>query len=162
MRWIRGFTLIELIVTIAILAIIASWATPSWQRSVQRSQVDSDARGFAQALMLARSEAVTRGADVSVCPLDSTSNTACGTDWQQGWVAYVGNGTTFTAANRLRVREGLRAQKMSGAASLITFSARGMLTTVDGSWNFCSGEHTTAVEASKSGRVQLGAGSECE
>ena len=62
-----GFTLVELSVVLAVMAIIATFATPSFVAWHLRDQVDARARALVSMLSLARSEAVKRGARVTLC-----------------------------------------------------------------------------------------------
>lgn len=68
----RGFTLIELMVVIAIIAIIAGIAVPNYQSSMQNTRETSARNSLVGALQLARSEAVTRGLTVTVTTDGST------------------------------------------------------------------------------------------
>jgi len=73
-----GFTLIELMVAIAVGAVLASWALPNLNYLVARVKLKTAASDLHTSLTLARSEAIKRNAAVTVTPV-STS------DWSQGW-----------------------------------------------------------------------------
>lgn len=62
----RGFTLIELIITIAILAIIVSIAAPSFHSTIQSQHLNRDAKDLAMLLSEARNQAVTLRNEVTV------------------------------------------------------------------------------------------------
>lgn len=91
-----GFGLIELMVTIAIVAILTAIALPSYQQSIKLNRVATDTNDFLSAINTARSEAVSRGRPITVCA--STNGTACdgtGTaDWSNGWIVFTDYGTT--------------------------------------------------------------------
>ena len=86
----RGFTLIELLVTLIIFAVLVSLALPSYQNIRQRSQVRTALSAVADALALARAEAVTRGVPVDICPLvsadDITPRCATSNIWEAGFM----------------------------------------------------------------------------
>ncbi|MFP5419491.1 MAG: GspH/FimT family pseudopilin [Gammaproteobacteria bacterium] len=72
-----GFTLVEMLVTVVVLAILAMIALPNYQAWVESSRITAQANDFLTALHLARSESVKRNAPVSVV--------AKGGDWADGW-----------------------------------------------------------------------------
>lgn len=67
----RGFTLLELLVTLAVAAIIMTIAIPASARLIQDVRVTVSVNRLVAALHLARSEAVRRGERVSLCPVDA-------------------------------------------------------------------------------------------
>lgn len=84
-----GFTLIELMVTIAILAIVTSLAAPSLDAFVSRSAMRSISGDFTLGMQKARSEAINRNECVVICM--SSNGTSCastGANWGEGWIAF--------------------------------------------------------------------------
>lgn len=83
----RGFTLIELLVTIAIVAILVTVAVPNFRVFLINSRMASQANELVSSFSLARSEAVKRGANVTVCASSNGSTcTGSGSNWAPGWV----------------------------------------------------------------------------
>lgn len=70
----RGFTAVELLITFMILAILLALAAPSFTRLMDRFRVDAGLNDLANAIQLARSEAVRTGADAIVTPLSGCTN----------------------------------------------------------------------------------------
>lgn len=78
-----GFTLIELMVTVAMLAVLAALATPSFRELIEAQRLRDTAFGLVSDLTLARSEAIKRGGNVALRPVANA--------WAGGWtVAEVG------------------------------------------------------------------------
>jgi type IV fimbrial biogenesis protein FimT len=89
-----GFTLLELLVTIAIAAILAALAAPSVRDFIVRNKMSSIGNEFSGGLQRARNEAVSKNTCVTMCmsstvddddPVCATS----GSDWQIGWIAFL-------------------------------------------------------------------------
>jgi type IV fimbrial biogenesis protein FimT len=97
---IRGFTLIELMVVVALVAILVSLAAPSFQDFLIRNRSAAMANDFVGSVLRARNEAVSRNTCVVMCRSTFANNPpqcAAGTDWQPGWVVFVDN--TCSAPN---------------------------------------------------------------
>ncbi|MEH6344909.1 MAG: GspH/FimT family pseudopilin [Bermanella sp.] len=74
-----GFTLIELMATTAIFAIIVSVAVPSFRDMFEKQNIPGVARQFENSIKLARTEAINRNTTIDIRPTSGT------TDWSQGW-----------------------------------------------------------------------------
>ena len=79
----NGFTLVELVVTLGVLAIVLNMAAPSFRDLVGDMRNTSRYNRLASDLRLARLEAIKRGGDVSLCARGGAD--ACGDDWSLGW-----------------------------------------------------------------------------
>lgn len=81
-----GFTLVELLVTISVAAILLSVAVPSYTSLIGSSHSSDAVKKLAASFSHARSEAVTRGENITVCA--STDFAVCSgdTQWETGWI----------------------------------------------------------------------------
>ena len=85
----RGFTLIELLVVMAVLAIAISIVLPYFEHVILRSRLQAVARELVSDAIVARTEAIRRGAVVRLC--SSSDGRSCGGDWSEGWIVRVGS-----------------------------------------------------------------------
>ena len=86
----RGFTLPELVFTLALAAGLLAWGVPNFREARLNAARTREVNQFLQAVYLARSEAIKRNAVVSLCPsLDAASCAPAGTDWERGWILFV-------------------------------------------------------------------------
>lgn len=83
-RVLKGFTLIELMLTIAIAAILMSLAAPSIRDLLVSNRLTSDVNTYVSLINYARSEAITRNQSVVVCPKDAATISCSNTQfWNQ-------------------------------------------------------------------------------
>ncbi|PXX89401.1 pilus assembly protein [Marinobacter vulgaris] len=115
---LRGFTLIELMVVVAVLAIVATVAVPSFRQVIENNRLATESNRLFSAMSFARSEAVRVGDDVSL-----SARTG---GFDAGWCVHLGadcSGTDilrqFDAGNQL---------DYTASASTLTFNARGEMT----------------------------------
>ncbi len=93
----KGFTFVELIVTMAVAIVLLGVAVPSFVQVLKDGRLSSDATCLNLALFAARSEAVKRSSDVTVCPYGSANQ--CGSDWNDGVLVFSeGAGLTPTSS----------------------------------------------------------------
>ena len=93
-RELMGVTLMECLVALAIMAILSVLAVPSFRDLLARRTVLLTAEALVDDLRFARTEALKRGGQVSVC--SSTNGLACSQSavWVEGWIVFVDGGDT--------------------------------------------------------------------
>jgi type IV fimbrial biogenesis protein FimT len=94
LRRLRGFTLVELMVVVAIAAILALIAAPYFTETVNRARRKTYANQLFEDLALARNEAIKRGVPVTVCPSTDGENCEASDSWVTGWIVFVDVATT--------------------------------------------------------------------
>ena len=97
---VKGFTLVEMMITLAIAAILITVALPSYNTFVKKSKITSVTNNIISSIALARGEAAKRGARVVLCRSSEIGNADpdCGgstQNWSDGWLVYsVGDNRT--------------------------------------------------------------------
>ncbi|WP_312684839.1 GspH/FimT family protein [Stenotrophomonas chelatiphaga] len=81
-----GYGLVELAIALAVVAILAAMALPSFQRTLAELRADSLRLQLHALLSTARSTAITRRQRIEACP--SSDGITCGRDWARGWLLY--------------------------------------------------------------------------
>lgn len=160
----QGFTLIELMVTVSIAAILLGIAIPSFTSTITSNRLTTNANELVSALNLARSEAVKRGQHVVV--------KKTGTNWENGWQVFVDIDRSTTAKENvldtgtdieLRVYSALPASyTLRGNTNFVNFiryQPDGRSSNI-GSFALCNGSSITGAKliiVNAVGRVRQGA-----
>jgi type IV fimbrial biogenesis protein FimT len=109
----QGFTLVELMVTVAITAVLMSLALPSMRQFIGNWQLSNAVNAFMGSMQLARAEAIKKGRTVRMCR--SSNGTSCGVGnnlpggWTSGWIVYIdndGNGSNVTTGDQVVYTQG--------------------------------------------------------
>ena len=116
----RGFTMIELMVAIAIVAILAGLGVPLMRQSIDFITAKSVAVELAGDLRMARGEALKRNTSVTVTPI--------GGSWNTGWQVKTAAGTLLSEHRTSRT--GI---SVSAPTAGVTFAASGRIDNTDAS-----------------------------
>ncbi len=83
----RGFTIVELMLTVVILAIVSLLAIPSFERMILENRISSQTNELSSLISFARSEAVKRpGIFVTLCPTSDNASCSASNSWENGWI----------------------------------------------------------------------------
>lgn len=88
-RRTRGFTLIEMIVVLAVVSVLIAALAPSFRGLLQDNLAAVHAETLMSSLNMARSEAIKRNLRVALCKSGDGANCATAGDWAQGWLVFV-------------------------------------------------------------------------
>lgn len=139
-RNVLGFTLVEVMVVVALMALILTLAAPSFTRLYNAAAISSGVNQFLADMRFARSEALRRGGGVVLCRSEDpeSPSAACaageGTQgWASGWIVFHdldGNGARNGPEYLLRVQArnpGIQAIAAGGTPTIFRFGATGRL-----------------------------------
>ncbi|MEX2496946.1 MAG: GspH/FimT family pseudopilin [Woeseia sp.] len=151
---VRGFTLLELMVTVAIAAIILSFGVPGFVSFVQNNRAATHTNDLVTALNLGRSEATRRGSPVLLC--SSTDGTTCSGsgDWSTGWVVRSAGGNLLRSWPERSGGAGV----ISGNVSQVQFQPRGSIAggaLLEVRLPDCSGQQGRDVAVNVAGRISV-------
>lgn len=145
-RTSNGFTLIEMLVAMSLIAVVIALAGPSMRELILNNRQVADYNTMLSSLTLARAEAIKRRARTRVCISNATPDCdTTATRWEDGWIIVAdtnGNGTVTTADGDLllQVQSGLEVgTTLRGNANVVrnvTFDTRGFSGST-GTLRFC-------------------------
>lgn len=117
----RGFSLTELMIVVAVFAVLMAVALPNYSEFVRNQRVKTASFEVFSNLVQARSEAITRNAAVTMAPLTAGS-------WTSGWTVTADAGATV-----LRSQEAIPTITITGPANVV-YSGSGRLSGTAGSF----------------------------
>jgi len=86
--WHRGFSIVELMLGLAIFGLLLGLGVPSYNHWIASRQLANHAQYLAQTLNAARSEAVKRGMRVNLCKSRDRKQCDDSTTWESGWIMF--------------------------------------------------------------------------
>ena len=159
-----GFTIVEAMVTIAILGILTAIAAPSMTALIASNRLSSSANETLSAMMLARSEALRTARQVVVCKSSDSSSCSASASWADGWIVFVdddASGARNGAEVVLRAggpAKGVSVSGEAGVESSVTYTSRGSLTVAGGAPKIVfgiSGQKQRELQFTPTGRVSV-------
>jgi prepilin-type N-terminal cleavage/methylation domain-containing protein len=131
-RFLSGFTIIELLVAMAVAAVLLGLALPAFDTFIEQRTMTARVNGFIAAVNLARSEAVTRGGPVSIQAVNAGDN---GNEWGPGYCVVVGTPGNCPNDPAVLIRQfdpadGATMDALGGlnGQGTLTFNGRGLMT----------------------------------
>lgn len=156
----KGFTLIELMITVAIMSIMLTIGLPSFQSIIASSRLTSSANAMVSALQLARAEALKQHKTVVIRKKDN--------DWAKGWEVFVDDlieNKTFDPGETVLVISSSDAVSptvtvVATYSNYVSYGANGRVNQA-GHFTFCSDSDFHSVVIAATGRVRVETASSC-
>jgi len=157
-----GFSLVELMIAVAVLGILLGIAVPNFNEWINSTRVGMQADDFVSDLSLARSEAATRGLRTVVCV--STNGTSCvtaATSWENGRLMFVdsnADGLVSTGERILKYEQAAKGNTTIASTYTISLTYApygGLVPVTSGTFTFCSASSRAGrqVAVAATGRV---------
>lgn len=162
---LKGFTAVELLITVLVVSILFSIAMPGLREIIQNNRAISLSTDMISAVNLAKTEAIKRGVPVSLCPAKDSTMSVCGTanDWNKGWIVFAdpnANGTILNTSDKIAIQDSLMSgNNITSTITRITFSGNGFVTTGSGNLTLvasgCMGKNGRIVTITNTGRISV-------
>lgn len=149
----KGFTLIELVIVLAIVAVVAVFAGRGASAVVNASRTSASTASLFATLTRARSFAATAGVDVVLCPSTDGARCATGYHWEGGWIAFpaIHAGSDRTADEPILLHEPSLPTKVhlvtSAGRTRVRFQPSGSNAGSNITFTFCDGRGPRAASA---------------
>lgn len=122
----QGFTLVELMITLAILAIVGSFAMPAFRDTILNTRIKTASNDLIGIMQIARSESIKRKRPITVCVrVPNTTTCSAKTNWSDGlvmWIDTNSDGVVDGGEEVLRQTE-----EIQRGITIITFAALAQL-----------------------------------
>lgn len=144
----RGYSAVELLIVTVVVAVLASFAVPTYVRLSRSASLSTAANQMLWALHLARSTSILRGKEVVVClSADGAECLGAAAQRATGWLVVAGD----DVLRQLPVPPGVTVR---GTRAAVTFWPVAMAGTT-GTFTFCAGAEGRAVVISQTGRPRV-------
>jgi len=153
--------------TLAVLAILVSLAAPSFNDLIRDNRLSTQLNDFVASLHNARSEAVKRGIEITVCKSADNATCTVGGNWEQGWLVFIDdNGDEQVDAGETILNAGSALggdNTLTGnanVADVIKFDSRGFSQGFNGTLTLCDARGASSARGiviSNTGRVRRAA-----
>ena len=151
MKSIRGFTLIELVMGIAIVGILLTVGIPSFIALITNNRIVTQTNDFVSDLAHARAEAVRRNSRVTICRSNDGATCVPSSSWRDGWIVFTDPaifGTLAVGETILRVRGAmptgmtLAVAGFDNSGDFLQFLPSGLVSGVSGGSSTTAGSFT--------------------
>lgn len=157
----HGFTLLELIIAIAVLAILVTVAAPAMQDVLRNNRLTTQANDLVTAFQFARSEAIRKNGTIEICAsTDGTSCAGSGASWSAGWIVLDPDSSSDNGdPEPSRVWSGFLGQTISTATAVVfSYDASGRIAP-SGQMELtvpnCRARQRRVIDIGSSGRVSV-------
>ncbi len=158
---VKGFTLIELMVSVSVTSILATIALPNFSEFIIKMRVDNEISHLHRMLLITRNAAINSGQKAIICPLDN--NSQCSTQWQNELSVFIDvNNNKMLDANEkvIKIRAAITIEDKlvyGKGRTKITFKPTGQLSGLaNGTFRYCPQNHknhSRGIVIARSGRV---------
>lgn len=163
-----GYTLLELLITLLIVAILATVAVPAMQQFVKNERLVSQINSLMSHMQYARSEALTRHQQVILCA--SSNGTSCeNVGWEAGWILFTDldeDGDVSGGDSLLKIHDSLKGGNTiasTGGASVV-YDDRGFSPNSNATFSLCDDRgaaYGKSITISVTGRIRSGGAVSC-
>lgn len=154
MKTITGFTLIELMITLAVLAVLVTVAVPAFQDYIHNTRMTTQANELISTFRVARTEATQRREQVAVCRFNNPQKRCDDNErWHEGWAVFTTEDGDFDEDKDeiLALHDGLDGATVAAAdITFVIFAESGFLT---GSQEGGGDIHLCAANSDRPGRT---------